>query len=231
MDYFLTDDPYEIYDGNVEARRKLQAIIGDNPHNFNSDNNRLAAPPVRPALPVLSEIQAPTLVAVGEYDIPDVHAHAGAIEAGISGARRVVIRDCGHLVPLEKPKELADAITTFLSEAGFYDALEGEGVDAAVALCLDLLKGNPDVVPVAENRLNATGYQYLLAGDATTAVKLFELMVAVYPESANAYDSYGEALLASGDTSGAVVNYEKSLNLNPNNANATTVLERIKNQD
>jgi len=34
----------------------------------------------------------PTPIIVGEHDIPDVHAHSGAIAAGISGARRVIVQ-------------------------------------------------------------------------------------------------------------------------------------------
>jgi len=44
--------------------------------------------------PRLHEIRVPTLILTGDADIPDVHAHAGAIEAGIPNARRVVV--AGH---------------------------------------------------------------------------------------------------------------------------------------
>ncbi len=49
------------------------------------------------------EIKVPTLILVGEFDIPDVHAHAGAINAGIANSRRDVVETAGHLVPLEQP--------------------------------------------------------------------------------------------------------------------------------
>jgi 3-oxoadipate enol-lactonase len=47
--------------------------------------------PVKPALPRLQEIRVPTLLLVGDADIPDVHAHAGAIEAGVPRSRRIVL--------------------------------------------------------------------------------------------------------------------------------------------
>ena len=47
-------------------------------------------------------------------DIPDVHAHAGAIEAGIRGSRRVVLSDAGHLMYLEKPDEFTRLVIGFI---------------------------------------------------------------------------------------------------------------------
>ena len=61
----------------------------------------------------LSEIHVPTVILVGESDIPDVHAHAGAIEAGIPGARRDIIEGAGHLIQVEKPDEVATRLTSF----------------------------------------------------------------------------------------------------------------------
>jgi hypothetical protein len=45
-----------------------------------------------------------------------VHAHAGAIEFGIWGSRREVVRDAGHLVQLEQPALIGDKITGFIAE-------------------------------------------------------------------------------------------------------------------
>lgn len=68
----------------------------------------------KPALARLHEIQAPTLILVGDADIPDVHAHAGAIEAGIPNARRVVVEGVGHIMYLEKPAEVGRMVIDFL---------------------------------------------------------------------------------------------------------------------
>jgi pimeloyl-ACP methyl ester carboxylesterase len=51
---------------------------------------------------------------VGDADIPDVHAHAGVIEAGIPNSRRVVVEDAGHLMYLEKPEEFTRLVITFI---------------------------------------------------------------------------------------------------------------------
>ena len=66
-----------------------------------------------PASKRLGEIKAPTLILVGEADIGDVHAHCGAINAGIRESTREVIKDAGHLIQLEKPGEIAKRIEEF----------------------------------------------------------------------------------------------------------------------
>jgi pimeloyl-ACP methyl ester carboxylesterase len=51
---------------------------------------------------------------VGDADIPDVHAHAGAIETSIRNSRRIVVSDVGHLMYLEKPEEFTGIVIGFL---------------------------------------------------------------------------------------------------------------------
>ena len=64
----------------------------------------------------LGEISAPTLVVVGEDEGEGLRKAAEALEAGISGARRVEIPKAGHSLPIEQPQALADAIQGFLAE-------------------------------------------------------------------------------------------------------------------
>jgi pimeloyl-ACP methyl ester carboxylesterase len=68
-----------------------------------------------PALARLGEISVPALIVVGEQDIPDVHAHSGAIEAGIPGATRVVLPGSGHLPHLEVPDAFDRLVREFLT--------------------------------------------------------------------------------------------------------------------
>ncbi|MBN1271350.1 MAG: tetratricopeptide repeat protein [Candidatus Aminicenantes bacterium] len=78
----------------------------------------LAKPPDRPAVKYLSEIKVPALILVGEYDIPDVHAHSGVIEAGIPKAKREIIFKSGHLIPLEQPQAFNASVLRFLDSLG-----------------------------------------------------------------------------------------------------------------
>jgi 3-oxoadipate enol-lactonase len=72
--------------------------------------------PERPALPRLREVAVPTLLVAGEQDIADVHAHCGAIEAAVPGARRVVLSGSGHVPHLEVPEAFNRQLLGFLAE-------------------------------------------------------------------------------------------------------------------
>ena len=100
----IANDRWLIAPGNDAARKKVLDLLTANPQDVTHPNQVLAP---KPALPRLAEIHVRTLILVGDADIPDVHAHAGAIEAGIPRARRVVVPGTGHLMYLEKPDEFA----------------------------------------------------------------------------------------------------------------------------
>jgi len=83
LEYFVKEDLYEIAPQNMEVREKLWKLMQAYPQNIDFSKNRLAEIPERRALGILNEIQVPTFIGVGEFDIPDVFVHAGAIESGI----------------------------------------------------------------------------------------------------------------------------------------------------
>jgi len=105
------NDKYLTAPGSDVARKRMADILSANPQDLTHPEMEL---PEKPALPRLGEIHVPTLLLVGDADIPDVHAHAGAIEAGIPRARRIVISDVGHLMYLEKPAEFSRIVIEFL---------------------------------------------------------------------------------------------------------------------
>lgn len=64
----------------------------------------------------LANIAAPTLVVSGEKDISTPYTgHAEHLVSAIPGARHLSL-DCGHLAPMEKPAELAAAISDFVQK-------------------------------------------------------------------------------------------------------------------
>jgi pimeloyl-ACP methyl ester carboxylesterase len=73
-----------------------------------------ATAPDPPAAQRLSEVQAPTMVAVGELDQPDMIAIAERLAAGIPGARHVVLPGVAHLPPMERPAEFAQLVRQFI---------------------------------------------------------------------------------------------------------------------
>jgi len=62
----------------------------------------------------LGEITAPTLVVVGDEDLPDIHRIADRLEREIPGARRVRIADTAHVPSLERPREFDELVLGFL---------------------------------------------------------------------------------------------------------------------
>jgi 3-oxoadipate enol-lactonase len=63
----------------------------------------------------LSEIHAPTSILVGEFDIPDVHAQGGAIQAAIPGAQRDILNNAGHLIQVEAPAAFVEKLGEFVN--------------------------------------------------------------------------------------------------------------------
>ncbi len=116
-EYFVWDDPYEIYAENREAKHKVASIVEANLHR--PFNRSYYTPPERMAARFLSEIKVPCMVMVGEHDIPDVHAHAGVISFGIPGSRREVMPNSGHLIPVEQPEEFNKSVFRFLRRNDF----------------------------------------------------------------------------------------------------------------
>jgi 3-oxoadipate enol-lactonase len=115
IEYFSNVDPYSISPANHAAKERANALLRANPQNLNWARGRFVEPLARPALHALGEIAVPTLILVGEYDIPDVHAHCGAIEAGIAGARRIVVSGAGHLVHMDQPEVFNELVLNFLA--------------------------------------------------------------------------------------------------------------------
>ena len=110
-----SEDVWQIAGKNKAARRTLFEALERNPQNLRYDG-RFERHFLAPAVARVGEIRAPTLMLVGESDIPDVQAYSGAIEAGIWGAQRVVLPGCGHLIQLERPDELTDRISHFIDD-------------------------------------------------------------------------------------------------------------------
>lgn len=226
--YMVTTDPYEIAPSNTAARERVRALLDANPGNTDLEKHRFVIQPESPALERLGEIQVPTLIVAGEYDIPDVHAHAGAIDAGIPGAQRVVVSNAGHLVPLEQPEAFTSEVQTFLKHAYFFQVLAKEGTPAAAAEFVRFREAHPDDAPFTEQRLNLEAYQRLQSGRLDEAIELFKLNVQAYPGSWNAYDSLAEGYMTRGDAALAIANYQKSLELNPDNTGARQRIEELR---
>jgi pimeloyl-ACP methyl ester carboxylesterase len=109
------DDPYLFAPDDQTGRDRARAIWKANPQ----DIAHLKGDPVRPepsALPRMPGLKVPTLILVGDHDIPDVQAMAGAAQVLIPGSKRLLVEDSGHLVHLEHPDELAGLVRGFIRD-------------------------------------------------------------------------------------------------------------------
>ncbi len=73
------------------------------------------APP--PAVDRLGEIAVPTLLIWGDLDFPYLQARSRLLAQTIPGARGHVVAGVAHLPGLERPAEVADMVSNFLSPA------------------------------------------------------------------------------------------------------------------
>lgn len=69
-----------------------------------------------PAVDRLSEINVPTLVIVGEHDLPDFHAMAATLSTKIPGAVHHVVSNAGHLAHLAAPDEFVSLLRAFVHQ-------------------------------------------------------------------------------------------------------------------
>ncbi|HEY7433418.1 MAG TPA: alpha/beta hydrolase [Streptosporangiaceae bacterium] len=114
IEYWSSTDPWFIAPANTTARDRLRALLTANPNNLRPKEH-LEQAYESPALPRLGQITVPTLIIAGEHDIPEVHAHCGAIQAAIPGARRQVLPNSGHLPHFEDPANFNPTIQAFLA--------------------------------------------------------------------------------------------------------------------
>lgn len=99
---FIPDDPPQEVLENALRAREATARVGWNPYLCNPKLRRR-----------LYRVTVPTLIVWGESDqlIPLVHGHA--YHEGIEGSQFIMLPDCGHAPPFEKPEETVTHLTAF----------------------------------------------------------------------------------------------------------------------
>jgi pimeloyl-ACP methyl ester carboxylesterase len=102
--------------GDAALRRIVDAMAQDTgPEAFVRQQKAIMGRP--DARPMLASIRCPTLVLVGEGDELTPPAAAQEIAAGITGARLVMVPDCGHLSTLERPDAVNAALAEWMGRA------------------------------------------------------------------------------------------------------------------
>jgi CubicO group peptidase (beta-lactamase class C family) len=134
--------------------------------------------------------------------------------------------------------EIADAVVNILHGRPYdppklsvarelLDAIDQQGVAAALALYETLRITAATRYDFAEPELNSLGYTLLDKRRNADAIRVFELNVRQFPKSSNALDSLGEAFYRSGRRAEAVHAYSRALELDPSNVNARAQLLKL----
>jgi pimeloyl-ACP methyl ester carboxylesterase len=96
-----------------EVRERVREM---NANNFAMGNDEAKPRMLDPmAIHRLAEIHAPTLIVAGDLDQPDILESANILEAGIPGARKVVLHGTAHMPSMERPEEFNRIVLEFLS--------------------------------------------------------------------------------------------------------------------
>jgi pimeloyl-ACP methyl ester carboxylesterase len=69
-----------------------------------------------PAAERLSEVRAPTLVILGERDVPAMAVIGDKLAAGIPGTKKVVMREVDHLPNMRAPEAFNRIVLDFLDQ-------------------------------------------------------------------------------------------------------------------
>ena len=109
-----SEDRFIIGGNDTASRKKIYDALVANPQDLKVGGDF----EIRPSPPTshrLSEIRVPTLALAGEYDIADVFAYCGAIEAAVPLGSFQVVKDAGHLIQVQRPAELVKDFNQFVS--------------------------------------------------------------------------------------------------------------------
>jgi pimeloyl-ACP methyl ester carboxylesterase len=68
----------------------------------------------------MSALQTPTLIIVGDHDIPYIHAAADYMITKLPSARKALIADAAHLSNMDQPEEFRRVVTEFLALSALY---------------------------------------------------------------------------------------------------------------
>jgi 3-oxoadipate enol-lactonase len=99
--------------GDPSTGSRVRAIARENAHMLWIEEDLAETPP--PAVDRLGEIQAATLVIVGDRDIGEIQAIADQIVGAILGARKRVIADADALLHVRRPERFNRVVLDFLA--------------------------------------------------------------------------------------------------------------------
>jgi 3-oxoadipate enol-lactonase len=111
-----TADVYAQSPDELEEGLLIRRQSTADPGGYGNACAAMAALNAAPLDPELHSVTAPTLIVASEKDQHCPPRAAEIIGAGIAGSRLEIIAGAGHPIPVEKPRELAGMINSFLAD-------------------------------------------------------------------------------------------------------------------
>ena len=109
-----TADVYAQSSGELDEGLLIRRQSTGDPRGYANACAAMAALNAAPLDPELDRISSPTLIVASDLDQHCPPKAAAIIAAGVSGSRLEIIAGAGHAIPVEKPRELAVLINSFL---------------------------------------------------------------------------------------------------------------------
>jgi len=97
-------------------RERIRQIALDNFHVHVENPWKLQVPPEPRTFQRLSQIRIPTLVIIGDRDVPPQLLLTDNIHSNIPGSKRVLIPGADHIANMSKPDEFNRAVLEFLKQ-------------------------------------------------------------------------------------------------------------------
>jgi len=97
-----------------KSREHILSIALDNSHILDNHPGKLQVSPDPPAFKRLSEVQAPTLLIIGDRDVEGMRMIIERLHGMIVGSKKVVITGADHIVNASRPDEFNQAVYDFL---------------------------------------------------------------------------------------------------------------------
>jgi len=112
-DLWLADPHLIPAPDNPAVRQRFRQLFIENYHGFLAPLY-LARTPKPPALNRLSQLHTPTLILLGQLDVPEVFAVADVLTTKVSNVKKAIVPNVGHLPQMEKPEEFNRIVLDFL---------------------------------------------------------------------------------------------------------------------
>jgi len=101
---------------NPESASEVESILLSNDVPSYLNSYRVFATADAEIGPELARISAPSLAITGELDSGSTPEMTRRLAAAIPNCSAVVVSECRHMLPIERPVEFTAAVTTFLRE-------------------------------------------------------------------------------------------------------------------